>query len=31
VADLTREEIEQIALSRMASEHEHLNALLDEA
>lgn len=27
-ADMTREEIEQIAASRMAPEHEHLNTLL---
>jgi prevent-host-death family protein len=30
VVDLTREEIERIAASRMAPEHDHLNALLDE-
>jgi prevent-host-death family protein len=30
VADLTQEEIEQMAAGRMASEHDYLNALLDE-
>ena len=30
VADLTKEEIDQMAAIRMASEHDHLNALLDE-
>jgi prevent-host-death family protein len=30
VADMTREEIEQMAASRMAPEHDHLNALLDK-
>lgn len=30
VVDLTAEEIEQIASSRMAPEHDHLNALLDK-
>ena len=29
VADLTEQEIDQIAASRMAPEHDHLNALLD--
>jgi prevent-host-death family protein len=31
VVYLTREEIDQIAASRMSPEHDHLNALLDEA
>jgi prevent-host-death family protein len=31
VADLTEEEIARIAASRMSPEHDHLNALLDEA
>jgi prevent-host-death family protein len=30
VADLTEQEIDQIAASRMAPEHDHLNALLDK-
>ena len=30
VVDMTKEEIEQMAASRMAPEHDHLNALLDE-
>jgi prevent-host-death family protein len=30
VVDMTREEIEQMAASRMAPEHDHLNALLDK-
>ena len=30
VADFTAEEIEHIGQSRMSSEHDHLNALLDE-
>jgi hypothetical protein len=30
VADLTQQEIGQISASRMAPEHDHLNALLDE-
>ena len=30
VVDMTKEEIEQMAASRMAPEHNHLNALLDE-
>jgi PHD/YefM family antitoxin component YafN of YafNO toxin-antitoxin module len=30
VADMTKEEIEQMAASRMAPEHDHLNALLDK-
>lgn len=30
VVDLTREEIEQIAGTRMAPEHDHLDALLDD-
>ena len=30
VVDMTREEIEQMAATRMASEHDHLNALLDK-
>jgi PHD/YefM family antitoxin component YafN of YafNO toxin-antitoxin module len=30
VTDMTREEIEQMAAGRIASEHDHLNALLDE-
>ncbi len=30
VVDMTREEIEQLAASRMAPEHDHLDALLDE-
>jgi prevent-host-death family protein len=30
VVDMTKEEIEQMAASRMAPEHEHLNALLDK-
>jgi hypothetical protein len=31
VADLTRNEIDQMTAGRMATEHGHLNALLDEA
>lgn len=31
VADMTRDEIEEMAAGRMDSEHDHLNALLDEA
>ena len=31
VAGLTKEEIEEMAASRMSPEHDHLNALLDEA
>jgi prevent-host-death family protein len=30
VADLTKEEIEQMAAGRMSAEHDHLNSLLDE-
>jgi prevent-host-death family protein len=30
VADMTKEEIEQMATGRMAPEHDHLNALMDE-
>ena len=30
VADMTKEDIEQMAASRMAPEHDHFNALLDE-
>jgi prevent-host-death family protein len=30
VVDMTKEEIEQMAASRMAPEHEHLNTLLDK-
>ena len=30
VADMTKEEIEQMANSRMAPAHDHLNALLDK-
>ena len=30
VVDMTKEEIEQMAASRMAPEHDHLNALLDK-
>jgi prevent-host-death family protein len=30
VADLTKEEIDQMAAGRMAPEHDHLNALLDK-
>jgi prevent-host-death family protein len=30
VVDMTKEEIERMAASRMAPEHEHLNALLDK-
>ena len=30
VADLTEQEIEQMAASRMAPEYDHLNSLLDE-
>jgi len=30
VADMTKEEIEQMVASRMAREHDHLNALLDK-
>ncbi len=30
VAEMTSEEINQMAASRMAPEHDHLNALLDE-
>ena len=30
VADMTKEEIDQMAASRMAPEHDHLNALLDK-
>lgn len=30
VADLTKEDIERMGASRMAAEHDHLNALLDE-
>ena len=30
VADMTKEEMEQMAASRMAPEHDHLNALLDK-
>jgi prevent-host-death family protein len=31
VADMTREEIEQMAAGRMSPEHDQLNSLLDEA
>lgn len=31
VADMTKEEIEQMAAGRMSPEHDHLNSLLDEA
>jgi prevent-host-death family protein len=31
VADLSREEIEEMTSGGMSSEHDHLNALLDEA
>jgi prevent-host-death family protein len=30
VADMTREEIEQMAAGRMSPEHDHLNSLLDQ-
>lgn len=30
VVDMTEEEIEQMTASRMAPEHDHLNALLDK-
>ena len=30
VVDMTKDEIEQMAASRMATEHDHLNALLDK-
>jgi PHD/YefM family antitoxin component YafN of YafNO toxin-antitoxin module len=30
VADMTSDEIEQMAAGRMAPDHDHLNALLDE-
>jgi prevent-host-death family protein len=30
VADMTKEEIEEMAASRMSPEHDHLNALLDK-
>ncbi|MHB1304548.1 MAG: type II toxin-antitoxin system Phd/YefM family antitoxin [Acidiphilium sp.] len=30
VVDMTRDEVEQMMASRMAPEHGHLNALLDE-
>jgi prevent-host-death family protein len=30
VADMTKEEIDQMASARMAPEHDHLNALLDK-
>lgn len=30
VVDMAKEDIEQMAASRMAPEHDHLNALLDE-
>jgi len=30
VADMTKDEIEQMAASRMSSEHDHLNVLLDK-
>jgi hypothetical protein len=30
VADMTREEIDEMTAGRMAPEHEHLNSLLDE-
>ncbi|MEA2732168.1 MAG: hypothetical protein QOF70_6643 [Acetobacteraceae bacterium] len=30
VADMTKAEIEEMAASRMSSEHDHLNRLLDE-
>jgi prevent-host-death family protein len=30
VVDMTKDEIEQMAASRMAPEHDHLNALLDK-
>ncbi len=31
VAEMTEAEIEQMTAGRMSSEHDHLNALLDEA
>ena len=31
VVDMTKEEIDRMAAGRMAPEHDHLNALLDEA
>jgi prevent-host-death family protein len=31
VAKLNKEELDQMASGRMASEHDHLNALLDDA
>ena len=31
VADMTKEEIEQMAAGRMSPEHDHLDSLLDEA
>jgi prevent-host-death family protein len=30
VADMTKDEIEQMAATRMSSEHDHLNVLLDK-
>ena len=30
VADMTKEEIDQMAASRMSPEHDHLNTLLDK-
>jgi len=30
VVDMTKQEIQQMAASRMAPEHDHLNALLDK-
>jgi prevent-host-death family protein len=30
VADMTKDEIEQMAASRMSPEHDHLNVLLDK-
>jgi prevent-host-death family protein len=30
VADMTKDEIKQMAASRMSPEHDHLNALLDK-
>jgi prevent-host-death family protein len=30
VVDMTKDEVEQMAASRMAPEHDHLNALLDK-
>ena len=30
VVDMTKDEIEQMTAGRMSSEHDHLNALLDE-